>query len=540
MSVIADLSEEEKYLFAILQDHSGIDIAEFCWTDETSKDFIFRCWDFQYPWYRVKAKYQIDQCARAIGKSVGIQMRAFAFPFTNPGEEMLVTAPEMIHLDPVTGNIEDRITSVRLGREFLKKDGTAKGFRHRPFEASFRNGSSIKGRIPHKDGKGVKGMHPKKLEMDEAQDYPEPGWVELGETLKFGEEDATWRAHGVSRGVRDRYYKQTQPESGWYVHRVTAMHRPDWTQAEREAKAELYGSRDHPDYRRNILGLHGDASSALFVLTRLMACVDQDPSSDYNASEYYHVRINDEKLRDTGLPIEALLDFPERHKQYARFWVGMDVGMTNHPSEILIFAEEFPQQSVRGGRSKDLPDMRLKCIARVHLERISSPDQRRVMEKIFDFYHPQAISMDRTGLGLPIYQEILEGGGAFSRSMRAYNFSEKIVIGYEESEEEVYDPDDLEEIKANVLEYSSDMLRSLVDQGRLRLPWDIDLIREFQGQTYVINKSNTDAYGKKQFNKGKFHALDAARMGALGYLQERIDALRQVAVEEPVFDMFLT
>lgn len=539
MSIIADLTEEEKYLFSILQDHSGIDIAEFCWTDETSNDFIFRCWDFQYPWYRTKAKMQIDQCARAIGKSVGIQMRAFAFPFTNPGEEMLITAPEMIHLDPVTGNIEDRISSVRLGREFLKKDGTAKGFRHRPFEASFRNGSSIKGRIPHKDGKGVKGMHPKKLEMDEAQDYPEPGWVELGETLKYGDEDATWRAHGVSRGVRDRYYKQTQPESGWFVHRVTAMHRPDWTQGEREAKAELYGSRDHPDYRRNILGLHGDASSALFVLTRLMACVDQDPSSDYNVSEYYHVRINDEKLRDTGLPIEALLDFPERHKQYSRFWVGMDVGMTNHPSEILIFAEEHPQ-SVRGGKNKDLPDMRLKCIARIHLERISSPDQRRVMEAIYNFYRPQAIAMDRTGLGLPIYQEILETGGSFARSMRAYNFSEKIVIGYEDPEEEVYDPDDLTEIKANVLEYSSDMLRSFVDRGALRLPWDIDLIREFQGQTYVVSKSNTDAYGKKQFNKGKFHALDAARMGVLGHLQERIDALRQVSIEEPVFDMFLT
>ena len=116
MSVLADLTEEERYLFAILQDQSGIDNAEFCWTDETSPDFVFRCWDFQYPWYRTKAKFQIDQCARAIGKSVGIQMRAFAFPFTNPGEEMLITAPEMIHLDPVTKNIEDRITSVPAGR----------------------------------------------------------------------------------------------------------------------------------------------------------------------------------------------------------------------------------------------------------------------------------------------------------------------------------------------------------------------------------------------------------------------------------------
>ena len=539
MSVLADLTEEEKYLFAILQDHSGIDIAEFCWTDETSKDSVFRCRDYQYSWYRDTAKYQIDQCARSVGKSLGIQLRSFAFPFTNPGAEMLLTAPELIHLDPVTKNVEDRITSVRLGREFLKRDGTSKGFKHRPFEAAFRNGATISGRIPQKDGKGIKGQHPRKLEMDEAQDYPEPGWVELTETLKYGDEDATWRAHGVSRGVRDRYYKQTQPESGWRVHRITAMHRPDWTPTERAAKAELYGSRDHPDYRRNILGMHGDASSALFVLTRLMACVDQSPDSDYNANEYYHARINDEKLRDTGLPIEALLDFPERHKKYSRFWVGMDVGMTNHPSEILVFAEDYPQ-SKAGGRKESLPDMRLKCLSRIHLERISSPDQRKVLAKVFEFYRPEAISMDRTGLGLPIYQEIIEGGGAFASAMRAYNFSEKILIGYEETDEEVYDTEDLVPIKANVLEYSSDMLRSLVDQRQIQLPWDIDMIREFQGQTYVVSKSNTDAYGKKQFNKGKFHALDAARMAALGYLQERIDAMKAVTHDEPVYDMFLT
>jgi hypothetical protein len=83
------------------------------------------------------------------------------------------------------------------------------------------------------------------------------------------------------------------------------------------------------------------------------------------------------------------------------------------------------------------------------------------------------------------------------------------------------------------------MLRAFVDQKKILLPWDIDMIREFQGQTYVVNKSNTDAYGKKQFNKGKFHALDAARMAVLGHLQEAIDKMRQVEFDEPVFDMFM-
>lgn len=547
MAALADLTEEERYLVALLQDQSGIDMAELTWKDETSKDFVFRCWDFQYAWYRNKSKFQIDQCARAIGKSVGIQMRAWAFPFTNAGEEMLITAPEMIHLEPVTKNIEDRIMSTRITREFLKKQGGSQGITHRPFEAKFRNGARIVGRIPQKDGRGVKGMHPKKLEMDEAQDYPEPGWVELGETLKFGEEDATWRSHGVSRGVRDRYYKQTQPESGWFVHKVTAMHRPDWSPEERAAKAELYGSRDHPDYRRNILGLHGDAQSALFVLTRLMACVDQNPDSRYNREEYTHIRISDEQLKETRMPIEDLLDFPASHRAYEHVWCGMDVGMTNHPSEILVFGEMHSK--LTGSKPlNDDPAVRLKCLARIHLERISSPDQRRAMEKIWDFYRPQAFAMDRTGLGLPIWSEIQKGNNqAFARTMRPYNFSEKIVIGYEDPEEgetTTWFRDEDEpyghEIKANVLEYSSDMLRVFVDKRQIMLPWDIDMVREFQGQTYVVNRSSTDPYGKKQFNKGKFHALDAARMAILGYQQREIDAMKQVASDfEPVLDSFL-
>jgi len=128
-------------------------------------------------------------------------------------------------------------------------------------------------------------------------------------------------------------------------------------------------------------------------------------------------------------------------------------------------------------------------------------------------------------------------------AMRPYNFSEKIVIGYEEPDERdltMWDDPERKEIKANVLEYSSDMLRQYVDEKKILLPWDIDMIREFQGQTYVVTKSNTNAYGKKEFNKGKFHALDAARMAVLGHLQEAIDKQKQITMDEPVFDMFLT
>lgn len=538
MAVLADLSEEERYLLAILQDQSGIDIAELLWEDSTAPDNIFRCYDYQYPWYRTQKKFQIDQCARAIGKSLGIQMRAFAFPFTHAGEEMLITAPELIHLDPVTRYVEDRIVSTRVGREFLKTSGKSTGFTHRPFEATFRNGASIKGRIPQKDGRGVKGMHPLKLEMDEAQDYPEPGWVELGETLKYGDDNATWRAHGVSRGERDRYYKQTQKDSGWYVHRITAMHRPDWSAEERQAKAELYGSRDHPDYRRNILGLHGDATSALFVLHRLMACVDTNENSNFNQELYYHVRINDEMLMERQLPIEEYLVFPPSHKAYDRVWVGMDIGLTNHPSEIMIFGEESVHRA-QVTADGEAP-MRLKAIARIHLERISAPNQRRVLEAVWDFYRPKAIALDRTGLGLPIYQEIQETNNQpFVSCIRAYNFSEKIVVGYDNETADEDNPMG-DPIMANVLEYASDMLRLYVDQKMLHLPYDSQLIREFQGVSYSMGRSNTDAYGKRHFHKGTAHALDACRMMVTAHAQEKVE-MTQAIVDyfEPVMDAFI-
>lgn len=538
--VLEDLTENERYLYALLQDQSGVDIAEFLWIDETSADNVYRCWDYQIPWYRCREKFQIDQCARSIGKSEGIQMRAFAFAFTDPGEQLLITAPEQIHLDPTTEKIERRLLNSRVTREMLKRSNSSNGIRHKPFEVQFVNGASIICRIPQKDGKGVKGMHPKRLELDEAQDFPEPGWVELGETLKFENKDSTWRAHGVSKGVHDRYYKATQ-DPNWWVHRYTAMHKPDWSAAEREAKIEYYGgSRTHPDYRRNILGLHGDLTNPLFVLHRLMQCVDINDASTYNQHEYYITEINDLRLQDSGVPIDLLLDFPMGHKSYRKFWVGMDVGMTNAPSVILIFGEE----AVKGPQGEF---MRLKLLTKITLSQIRARDQRAVLSAINTFYQPEAICLDGTGIGLPLFQEVIDGDDrALASVTKSYNFSGHIIVGWDSSDPDFfYDPSDPENgaIKAPVLEYSTDMLRKVVDERAFWMPHDKEIIREFSGTTYVQVRQATaqNPYGKKIFSKnGGLHTLDAARMAVLGWRQQDIDAiLKQVEEYEPVCDYFL-
>ena len=105
MAAIVEPSLEEKYLIALLEDESGLDIAEWCWVNEEADDDCWRAWDFQWPMYRNDEPLQIDQNGRATGKTIGIEMRAFAFPFNYPGQEMLITAPELNHLRPVVAEM---------------------------------------------------------------------------------------------------------------------------------------------------------------------------------------------------------------------------------------------------------------------------------------------------------------------------------------------------------------------------------------------------------------------------------------------------
>jgi len=528
-------------LVAILTDESGLDQAEFLWYEPDHEETFgcFRAWPFQHAWWRCSDKQQIDQAARSVGKTLSLQIRACAFPTLFPAQEMLLTAPEEKHLKVFTDKIVGRLKSVRFYREMLVS-GTSRGVTQRPFSIKFRNRAEILGRIPKRDGSGVKGMHPLWLEMDEAQDYPSPGWTELFETLKSGKRGACWRSHGVTRGVRDEFYRFTQDESDWTVHRITAMHRPTWTPQQRVEAVNKYTSANHPDYRRNILGQHGDMTNPLFVLHRLLRCVDMESESNYNVNEYYRIDITDEWIQDIGGNVLNLLDPPTAHKKYKTVWIGMDVGLTNHPSEILVFAEE---------KVKGEEDTCLKLLARYHLDRVSAPDQTKIVLWLIDFYNTRAFAMDKTGLGLPIFQELQAQAAELGiknvlDKIKGYNFGEKLLVDFDETiDVEEFGGDEIEDraIYKKALEYSSDKLRELVDDHRLLLP-DDDIVKEFQGQTWTIDKSGMNMYGKKTYSRGSFHALDAARMAACAWAQYKIEALlrehRKVDKQEPVYDVF--
>lgn len=537
MPAAAALSEEEMYLYCILEDPAGIDLAEFTWREPENEDNCWRAWPFQWSWWRNPDQRQIDQAARSIGKSTGIAARAFSWPFRRPGQQMAIVAPQLNHLRPLNTLIERRLTETRISREIMRPGSKAVTHPGQALQADFLNGATLFTRIPQADGKSVKGIHPVVLECDESQDLTLATWKELIETVKRGAKGSKWLVHGVTRGVHDQFYKFSQPGSGWTVHRLTAMSRPGWSTEERENKISEYGGYDTPDYKRNVLGLHGDQMSPLFTAKALFACVDDDELSDYNTNEYRKIEIYGENLIDPA-DIFYGLDHPMSHVSgtYERFWVGMDIGHTVAPSEIMVFGEYKPK-----GRDKDSV---LRLLLRIHLRRVNIVDQLAAMLWVIKCYGPTAFGMDATGAGLPYVQMIQnrlsESPDPALRTaldtIKGYDFGSKIIVGFDDTKDT--DAGEDNEIKRNVGDYSFDTLRTLVDQRRIELPWDQELVSEFQGVGFTVTASATavDEYGKRSYSSSRAdHALDGSRMAVLAYQQHTIEQMLKPKKQESVY-----
>lgn len=343
--------------------------------------------------------------------------------------------------------------------------------------------------------------------------------------------------HGVSRGVRDTYYRLTMgedPSLPFYVHRYIASHRPSWSDEEREAKIAIYGgTEDNVDYRRNIFGEHGDASSRIFVLARLMATVRINESawaSEYNADVYTKISVNDELLRKSGLSISTFLQPPANHldAKYSSYWAGCDIGFTNDPTEILVFGVV-----ARPGKA-DL----LRLLTRVQLVRISASDQAMMIAAVFAFYGARLRRMgfDKTGNGLPLWQ-YLRDNLAIAARVAGYGFSEKKAVAFDDRELVGRERPEDAVIEKNVIEWATDQLRKLVDDQAIELPYDVDLLTEFQGQSVVTVKEPGGT--RKSYSRGSFHTLDAARTMIAAKDLEAIEAILEKPKHRgPVLDQF--
>lgn len=537
-----EFDETDLLLIAMLKD--PVLSPEFCWRDPNNTDYAgcYRVRDYQVRFNRIEGHYEAFACARSVGKTERQQVWAFTHYFRRISQNMLLTAPELLHLMPLADKIEDRISGVRLLRECLKKDrGNQTGFSHQPFGVDFADGTKIVARIPNRDGRGVKGQHQPVLMVEEGQDYPDAGWVEVHETVMKDVEDFEYHIYGVHRGARGGGFASRVTGGLFKNNCLTAIMRPGWGPEEKQAAIETYGGENAPDYRRNILGEPGAASSPIFVTSRLMACIDQNRDSDYNRLEYVSQHLRWEEFEaQYQLPngqidpnaLDYALDLPGRSYPYVV--AGADLGLTTSPTVISVFGEV----KVKG-------KSRLALLRRITLERFTSKWIRAAIRAVYQWdSNIEGIGLDITGLGFPIFQEMQEDeqnpDPGLLNAVRGWKFNEKIPVGVDPGQ--VTDGKDafgrkVEDgvVQMTVIEATTRYLREWVDTGYLLLPFDTEITNDLLAENIQRVSSVAGLTGSKKPNA--FHILDSFRMAALiaqlknvGLMQEATPVL-DVAME---------
>lgn len=532
---------DDLLLIAMLQD--PVLAPEFAWKNATNVAMggCYRVRDYQHKFNRIEGEYQAFACARSVGKTERQQIRAFIHFFRRIGENMLITAPELLHLMPLVDKIEERITACRLTEECLKKDRAGKtGFHHNPFGVDYADGTKIVGRIPNRDGRGVKGQHQPVLMVEEGQDYPDAGWTEVHETVDKVGGDFEYHIYGVHRGARGGGFHTRVTGSLFTNNCLTAIQRPGWGADEKQAAIETYGGENSPDYRRNILGEPGAASSPLFVTSRLMAVIDQNRESDYNTLEYRAQHIRWEEFAANyginGVPplsaMEMALDLPSR--RYRMTLAGSDLGLTSSPTVISLWGERDEK-----GKS------RLVLLRRITLERFPTPFIRRALRAIYEWdRNILGVGLDITGLGFPIFQEIQHDEGDVPAGMleaiRGWKFNEKIPVGVDPAKvndgkdefgRRVKDAED-PVVMMTVIEATTRYLREWVDEGYIMLPFDTEISNDLLAENIQRVSSVAALTGSRKPNA--FHILDSFRMASLIY-KIRMDPVVEIK-HAPVLD----
>lgn len=554
--------DDDWTLIAMLQD--PIYMSELLFQDPKNKEYAgcYHVMDYQYPLFRHTDPYEGKPCARSVGKTESIKARAVTHAFKRMGQDMLISAPELIHLLPLTDQIEARIRDTRLTFEYLDTRNQKTGFTHKPFQVDFIDGTKIVGRIPKISGTGVKGMHVPDLVIDEGQDYPEKGWIEVHETVMKdtvdadGNPDFTYHFYGVHSGARDGRFYKLSTSGEFKITAITALMRPGWGPDEKKRAAAIYGGTQAPDYRRNILGEAGGSSSAFFVTARLMSCVDQDRESTYNTVEFKRQsllaeevdlmlgEIPDKKERDAAMQelLRSLIDLPDGLGQQIYF--GGDIGLVNDPTVLTLWAVT-PEK----GKS------RLKLVRMIHLWRFREKMIRQVLYLIGLKYAGtlRAGGLDITGLGLPLFQAIEDDEVApkhLLEATRGYVFNAKVPIGVDKSfvsedssgtlrdaygnivekEEDPFTGAIRYIVKMSMIEASTRYLREWVDSGYMMLPFDPEIVGDMQGET----EQRVKAMAGMRKKVAAFHILDSMRAFAMAYKGADIEQQLKVTQQTPV------
>ena len=458
--------------------------------------------DYQREDLECPAARVVHMDGRAVGKTVDLSTLVLWYAFVHAGSSVLVAAPYQGHLDTIIEEIDFQIGRSDLLRASVARN--AKGhlkIKRKPyFQVEFTNGTMLYFRPAGSGGNAFRSLHVDFLLVDEAAWLPEESWNALRQCLNAG---GKMRVYSTPNGLRDRtYYRVTQSKEWHHFHWPSWM-APDWSPERERELVDFYGGKDTPGWQHEVAGEHGKPTYGAFNPVHVLESLAEIP-------KYRKIVITGEALTDcrdeasTRARLEDLLDLDGLPDVY---WVGGDLGYTSDPTELLVFREDVPTET-------------LTLVLRVHAEQVAYPVISEIIALIDRVYRPQGIGVDRGGNGLSVVQELTTLDSFRERYLQGrlvgYEFGSSIAVG---------EDDRGRPIKKRVKEHMTALINEALNAGHLALPrQDHEVEDQLCTQTYLLTDRGV------VYSKGNDHIIDAMRCALLRRAQDRGDGYDPVEI----------
>lgn len=431
------------------------------------RGFVLR--DYQRASLLDPALRKLHRDGRDVGKTTEIELCLLHFALTHPGRECLLAAQWQHNLAPTT----ERLIALCRSHPLLSPR-VARIVRSPFVRLQFDNGALLLAKIAGARGVNFQNTHVDAIAVDEAQNMLEPSWDELLPALNAG----GWLyVYGVPNGLRNRFYQLSHDEAFSQYHWPSRLN-PDFDEAKDAELARLYGGRMAPGYVHNVLGEHGSPAGSVFALAELEACLLPSPEPFLELSG---------ESGDAQAQLSRWCASLEPGD--ARVLLGMDVGYSQDPSVLVVWAVE----------GRDVRDCRLRALGVLRMVRVPYRVQEAWVAAVMTTTAAESLASDRGGGGLALLQGLAQERPDLSRRLTrgpdgelGVPFGGVLTLGDGPA-------------RLPMKRATTDLYARLIEERRIRFG-DGPRLEELAAHTYTLSSR-----GEVLYSKGHDHILDADR-----------------------------
>jgi len=498
--IIEKVTKEDLELYEIIRHpilcgefYRNLDIPE--WIDEK---WVYSSYQKEY--LADFNSYQSLCCGRSVGKTVTLTDFIIWTLINNlfPGEYILYTVPNKVHLEPVFNNLIRGFRANTLLQHFIEPN---KGINSSTHTIRLLNSATLMCRIAGTSGTGsnVVGLHTPIILLDEAGYYPWGTWSELQPVLNtFQRGYKLWIA-GVPTGLRENnvLYYSDEIDDTFSKHRTSAHQNPRYSAADEEKNLKKYGGADSEDYTHFVLGRHGSPTYAVF--DRRLMLIKTYPT--------YRIKFSGMEVTDTGDMIRRLALIPPIPENDFVL-LGIDLGYTEDTAIMVLYEKEG----------------HLYEHVRINLVKVKYPDQKKLIDFLDTRLSPEIIGIDESGPGKGLVQDMLSSdeyaAKQYEQRMYPVDFSSSIILGEDEEGKE---------IKVKAKQQSVTLLQEYSNSHKIIYSTtDMELVTEMERMTYIKNPTGMITYKTltpRGGERGDDHNTAAMLCAAMAYYMMREHAL---------------